>query len=125
MMRHMKKTRLYLVSGAALLMLLILPFWKLMTDVAADQTSGYVAKATLLLERTITTDSGTVVTGNLPVNQSIRLNYTITPQAVNDSNAAGIKEQIVSNLVFTEKLPANINIQDSSLPAGFKKKLIL
>ncbi|MEK4004075.1 Ig-like domain-containing protein [Paenibacillus sp. FSL H3-0333] len=119
----MKKTRLYLVSGAALLMLLILPFWKLMTDVAADQTSGYVAKATLLLERTITTDSGTVVTGNLPVNQSIRLNYTITPQAVNDSNAAGIKEQIVSNLVFTEKLPANINIQDSSLPAGFKKEV--
>lgn len=121
MMRHIKKRRLYYVSGVALLMLLILPFWKLMTDVVADQTTGYAAKANLLLERTITTDSGTVVTGNLPVNQSIRLNYTITPQPVNDSNASDVEKQIVSNLVFTEKLPANLIVEDSSLPAGFSK----
>lgn len=123
MMKHMKKRKLFFVSGFALMVLLLFPFWKLMTDVVADQTSSYVAKANLLLERTITTNSGTVVTGNLPVNQSIYLNYTITPQAVNDSNAAGIEKQIVSNLIFTEKLPANLIIEDSSLPAGFEKEV--
>ncbi|WP_052380318.1 collagen-binding domain-containing protein [Paenibacillus camerounensis] len=122
-MKRIKKKRLYFVSGLALVMLLVLPVWKLMTYVVADQTIGYVVKANMTLNRTITNENGTIVTenDNLQINKNIVLNYTITPLAVPDSNTAGIQQQAVTNLVFTEKLPPNLNIQDTSLPAGFTK----
>lgn len=120
MMRHMKKTRLYLVSGAALLMLLILPFWKLMTDVAADQTTtGSVVNANLTLARSITNTAGGSVTGNITRGETYNLKYTITPQPVTSNTTPSILQKTVSNLRFEERLPAHITILPADLPVGF------
>lgn len=119
MMKHMKKTRLYVVSGVALLMLLILPFWKLMTDVAADQ--GISAQANLQLTRTINTASGTNVTnGEIKRGEAFSLNYKIIPATV--AYATQPSQPIrISNVTFTEVLPPNIEVSTTTLPSGFTK----
>lgn len=120
MMRHIKKRRLYYVSGVALLMLLILPLRNLVIDVFADQTTtGSVVIANLTLARSITNTAGESVTGNITRGETYNLKYTITPQPVTSNTTPSILQKNVSNLRFEEHLPAHITILPADLPTGF------
>lgn len=119
MMKRMKKKRLYFVSGLALLMLLALPVWKLMTYVVADQ--GINAQANLQLTRTISSASGANITnGEIQRGETFSLNYKIKPPAVNYTTQPSQSIRI-SNISFTDKLPPNIELNTNTLPSGFTK----
>lgn len=118
-MKRIKKKRLYFVSGLALVMLLVLPVWKLMTYVVADQ--GINAQANLQLTRTINSASGTNITnGEIQRGETFSLNYKITPPAVNYTTQPSQSIRI-SSINFTEKLPPNIEVDTATLPSGFTK----
>lgn len=109
---------LYFVSGLILLGLLILSLQNLTNNVTADQ--GINREANLTLNRTITNQSGSDVTnGIIQRGESFFLNYRITPGIITGIPKPTSQQIRISNITFTEVLPANIEINTKLLPSGF------
>lgn len=109
---------LYFVSGIILLGLFILTLQNLTNNVTADQ--GINRAANLNLNRTITTQSGSDITnGIIQQGDSFFLNYNITPVDITGISKSPSQQIRISNITFTEVLPANIEIDTKLLPSGF------
>lgn len=117
-MRGIKRKWLFIVPGIIVVSLFFLIFQNLTNNVIADQ--GINASANLELTRTITNSSGVGITGGeIQQGETFSLNYKITPIKVQLSTPPTSKQIRISNITFTEILPANIQIDVDKLPSGF------
>lgn len=117
-MKGIKRKWLFIVPGIIVVSLFFLFFQNLTNNVIADQ--GINASANLELTRTITNSSGVGITGGeIQQGESFSLNYKITPINVQLSTPPTSKQIRISNITFTEILPANIQIDVDKLPSGF------
>lgn len=117
-MKGIKRKWLFIVPGIIVVSLFFLIFQNLTNNVIADQ--GINASANLELTRTITNSSGVGITGGeIQQGESFSLNYKITPIKVQLSTPPTSKQIRISNITFTEILPANIQIDVDKLPSVF------
>lgn len=117
-MKVVKWKWLFIVPGIIVVSLFFLTIQSLKNNVIADH--GINASANLELTRTITNTSGIGITdGEIQQGESFSLNFKITPVMVQLSTPPSSQQVRISNINFTEILPANLQIDVDRLPSGF------
>ncbi|WP_138495661.1 collagen-binding domain-containing protein [Paenibacillus pinistramenti] len=109
-----RNKRVLFISGFALVLLLVIPLLKMITNALADQSTN--PPDALVLTRSIADLSGTDISGkSISKGQQFYLNYSITPQDF--SLIADTQQVSISDIVFNEQIPSGVSVV--TLPSGF------